>query len=170
MPRSTQTKPRKSPRLVTDEERARVAELHAAGLSRNAIAAELGRPWSTVTKIARQLGLSFDRSQTRAAVEARKVDLAAMRADLAHLALVKAKGFLDALDQPFLAFNFGGKDNTYEEHLLDRPPTGDIRNLMTAFGIATQRSLELTKFDVDPNEGASAVDAWLDHMAGQGSS
>lgn len=147
--------------LVTDEERARVRELHAQGMSRNKIADEIGRPWSTVTRICQELGLSFDRSQTRQAVEAHKVDLAALRADLAHELLVKARGFLQAMDRPFMAFNFGGKDNTYEEHELSGPPPDAIRNLMTSTGIALQRSLELSKFDSDPNEGLSAVDEWI---------
>lgn len=154
----------RTPRLVTDEERARVRELHAEGMSRNKIAEELDRPWSTVTKIAVELGLSFDRAATRQAVEAHKVDLAAMRADLAHELLSKARGFLRAMDKPFLVFSFGGKDNTYAERTLDKAPTADVRNLMTSVGIALQRSLELSKFDADPSEGLSAVDEWIEAM------
>lgn len=147
--------------------RARLTEMRDAGMSVQAIAREFGVHASTVSRWAKADGVSFDRSQTRAAVEARKVDLAAMRAELATLALQKARGFLDALDRPFLVFNFGGKDNTYAEQELDRPPTGDIRNLMTSYGIAVQRSMELSKFDADPNEGGAAVDAWLAHMIGE---
>lgn len=155
--------PRARPTL-TPAERARIAELHATGMSRNKIADEIGRSWSSVSKTAKELGLTWDRAAPRAAIEARRIDLAAMRAELAVMSLVRAKNFLEALDQPFLVFNFGGKDNTYEDHQLDKPPTGDIRNLMTSYGIAVQRSMDLSRFDTDPTAGGNDVDAWLDSM------
>lgn len=156
------------PRVTSQQrKRAQLAELHAEGLSARKIAERIGVSRQTVSRWAKADGLKFDRAQTKAATAAITADLQKMRAELAHLALVKARGFLEALDKPFLAFNFGGKDNTYAEQLLDRPPTGDIRNLMTSFGIATQRSLELSRFDQDPGAGAADVDAWLDHMAGK---
>lgn len=162
MPRS-----KRRNRTFTPQNRVRMVELHAEGLALNEIARRMGFAASTISKHAKAAGLLFDRSQTKAATAAVTADLAAMRAELAHELLVKSRRFLDALDKPFLVFNFGGKDNTYEEHTLDGPPTGDIRNLMTSTGIALQRSLELSRFDADPNEGAAAVDSWLDHMTGR---
>lgn len=149
---------------ITDAERQRVIDLIGAGTARNEIARQVGISAGSVTNIAKAAGLSFDRTASAVAVEARKVDLASLRAELAHTLLVKAKDLIADLDKPFLAFNFGGKDNTYEEHELQRPPTGDIRNLMQSAGIAMQRSMDLSKFDADPNDGAAAVDAWLDAM------
>ena len=50
--------------------RAKVPALHAKGMGRNAIAAELGLGNSTVTRIAKALGLDFSRAQTAVAVGA----------------------------------------------------------------------------------------------------
>lgn len=150
------------------EKRAMIPQLHARGLSLTAIARELGTSPATVSKYARLDGIEFDRAKTKSATAARKIDLAAMRAELAHRLLVEANHFLGSLHKPFVVFNFGGKDNTYEERTLDGPPTADIRNLLTSTGIALQRSLELSKFDADPNEGLSAVDEWLEAMTGCG--
>ena len=148
-------------RPVTDETRASVVQLHAAGKGRNEIAVELDIAAASVSAIVKAAGLSFDRSKTSVAVKAHQVDLAIQRAELAQMALATARRLLTQMEQPHLAFNFGGKDNTYAEHELKRPPTGDLRNLMTSFGIAVQRSMELSKFDADPSEGLSAVDDWL---------
>ncbi|MGW1678517.1 helix-turn-helix domain-containing protein [Saccharopolyspora sp. NPDC002376] len=52
---------------ITDADRERVRELHTQGKTRNHIASEIGRSPSTVSKIARELGLSFDRSHPRSA-------------------------------------------------------------------------------------------------------
>ncbi|MGI5196566.1 hypothetical protein ACQEVY_23440 [Streptomyces sp. CA-288835] len=47
-------------RPVTEEDYQRVAELHARGMGRNAIAREVGRVQRTVRVIAHELGLTFD--------------------------------------------------------------------------------------------------------------
>lgn len=70
------------PNLTADEQ-TRIRELHAAGTSRNDIARDLGRSGRTISRwCAGQVPpLAFDRTQIAAATEARKVDLAARRAD-----------------------------------------------------------------------------------------
>src|SRR5690606_40817928 len=60
-------------RPVTDAERARVRELHAQNKGRNEIAEAIGRSAGTITNLAREMGLSFDRSATAAATEAKKI-------------------------------------------------------------------------------------------------
>jgi hypothetical protein len=47
---------RRPPRtdLLTDEERRAIHELHGQGLTRNAIARQIGRPWTTVNRILRE--------------------------------------------------------------------------------------------------------------------
>lgn len=154
---NTPRKPSRAPRPVTDETRARVAELHGQGLGRNAIARELDLPAATVSGIARTLGLEFDRSSTALALRARQLDLAAERQQVKAMLLVRARDALEAMDAPALVYSFGGKDNTYAERLLDAPPVGDQRNLMTIAGIALTRYADLDRVDAGATTTAEAV-------------
>lgn len=71
------------PAPIPEETRARIVELAAAGWTRNAIAAEVGVARRTVTKYATAAGHTFDRTATRAATEAARIDNAAKREALA---------------------------------------------------------------------------------------
>jgi len=65
----------------TDDERAEVARLHAAGTGRNEIAAKTKIHQRRVSAIAAELGLTFVRSpHVQAAADAKKVDGKARRA------------------------------------------------------------------------------------------
>lgn len=64
---------------LTDTEKARIAELHAAGKGRNDIARDLERSGDTIHRYCKKVGLLFDRTSTKAATEARKLDNAAIR-------------------------------------------------------------------------------------------
>ena len=127
------------------EQRAR--ELFDQGLSCNAIARELGVAASTISRWARAEGLAFDRSKTELAVRARVIDIAASRTELAQKILTVAHETLDKLDGSYLVYAFGGRDNGYNEHLLDAPPIEVVRTAVTvakdAHAIAT-RTLEMT--------------------------
>ncbi len=131
------------PRPVTNRDRKAVRELHAAGKTRNDIARAIGRSSSTVTKLARELDLSFDRTATAAATEARKVDLAALRAQLAVDLTQDAIRLRGQMWQPAVVFSFGGKDNTFEQAELPEAPPRDKRNLMLTASTAIDRSLRL---------------------------
>lgn len=134
---------------VTAKQRAKVIALAEQGKGRNDIVREVGVAAGTVTKIVRDAGLSFDRKATRAATDARMADSRARRSAVAAKLLAKADQLLADMDKPFLTFNIGGKDNVYTEHLLDRAPTGDIRNLMQAASTALQRHMDLELYDAD---------------------
>lgn len=133
--------------------RARAIELIKSGMARNAVARELKIAPSVVTGIAQSEGLTFDRSSSAAAVAARQSDLKVRRVALIDELMSKAEDHLVAIDQPFLAFNFGGKDNTYEEHELDRAPTGDLLNLHRAASLALKDARELIRDDDDEGVG-----------------
>ncbi|MFJ9126987.1 hypothetical protein ACIRJS_23130 [Streptomyces sp. NPDC102340] len=77
---------------VTDADCDGVRRLHGQGLSRNAIARQIGRSASTVTKIAKAEGLRFDGGarMTGAATEARRQDLAAVRTEAQHRLYARA--------------------------------------------------------------------------------
>jgi len=117
---------------ITDEERARVKELHAQGMSRNDIARVINRSGDTVSKIAREAGLSFDRSMTIAATNARQADMAAERVRLTERLLEAADQALDAIKGPVVVYSFGGRDNTFAEETLDHAPVDMINTAIRA--------------------------------------
>lgn len=142
---------------IPEAVRQRVAELHGRKYSRNAIATELGIAPSSVTKIAGELGLTFDRSATRVATAAAQVDNAGRRAALSSRLLDEASKALDEMNGEFLVFSFGGKDNTWNERTLDGPPTGDKRNLMSVASTAIQRHLDIENRDSGAADGAVSL-------------
>lgn len=135
-------------RPVTEDERQAVARLHAEGKTRNAIARELGRSGRTITNIAVELGLSFERAgATAAATAAKKADGAARRAALQVDALEAAQRLLGQMFAPTKVFNFGGKDNTYEEAQHQEPPFRDKRDIATALQALAITALRLAEYD-----------------------
>jgi hypothetical protein len=156
--------PRPDP--VTQADHDRVAELHAKGLSRNAIAEATGRSGRTVSRIADQLGLNFERTRTAAATAAKVADGKARRAALAVALLDDAERLRTQLFAPTKAFNFGGKDNTYAETTLDQPTFSDQRNIMQAVATAVDRSVKLDEYDAGQDAGGSEVDRWLTGLTG----
>lgn len=137
---------------VTDEERAEIRRLHAEGCGRNEIARQIGRGTRTVSVVAADLGLSFDRTRTEEATRARMADLAERRTILAEALQGDAERLTEQVWQPAVVFNFGGKDNTYEKREVPEPPAADKRQLMQAAATAIDRSLRL----VPPAEDGGA--------------
>lgn len=154
--------PRMAPGL-----RAAILEDLRAGKTRNRIARDRGVSPSSVTKIAGEEGISFDRSLTKSATEAAVADARALRAITSRRFLDEANRLLDQLHQPHTAYNFGGKDNTYEEHEFPEPPVDAKRTLITAAAIAYDKHLAQERHDADDGSGLSAVDAWLRGMLGE---
>jgi transposase-like protein len=145
------------PRPVTPELRARVVALHAEGLGRNAIAREVECSSATVTKIAREAGLSFDRAATALAVRARQIDLAEARAELAASFLVRAQEALDMMDAPMILGSFGGRDNVWNETLLDAPTVEQQNTLMRTAALASKSHAELARADLAAGSTAQAA-------------
>ena len=137
--------------------RAQFRKLHAAELSASAIARELGVAKSTVSRWARAEGLSFDRSKTAEATAAKSIDLAAARTRLAEKMAARAEQLLDSLDGKYTVYNFGGKDNTYNEHELDKPPVEVIRNAVTTAGITFDKLSRIVEKDPDVSGAQSVV-------------
>lgn len=137
-----------SPRPVTQADYDRVKELHAQGLGRNAIAREIHRGERTVTRLAHEQGLSFDRAgATAKATEAKKADGAARRARLQVEALEAAQKLMGQMFQPALVYNFGGKENDYNSTTLEEPPFADKRNIATAIQALAATALKLAEYD-----------------------
>ncbi|MGW0933137.1 helix-turn-helix domain-containing protein [Streptomyces sp. NPDC002644] len=132
------------PRPITDQDRRRVAELHAQNLGRNEIAKAIGRSPDTVSRIAKALGLSFARAaQVEAATVVRKADLAARRAALAEALQQHAELELTKLTTRTLYFEWGGKDHKYDERWQAEPTPADRRAIMSTLATAVDRSLKL---------------------------
>lgn len=157
------------PPRTPDHVRAAILDdIRAGTKSCRAIAAHHGVSHSTVSSIAKAAGLdAFDRSDTKKATEAAQADNAADRARIARRFLLKADELLDQMDLPHTVFNFGGKDNTFNSHTFEKPPTGDLRNLIVAAATAVDKHMKLDLHDRE-DATTSAVDAWLRAMTGGG--
>lgn len=156
---------------ISDDERNHIIDLINQGLTRNQIAETSGRGQATITRIAASIGHNFlaaadQRTQTSLtrAHEARSAYSAERRALIAARLTVEAERLLDQLHEEHLAFNFGGKDNTYEEHRLVEPPVDAKRQLVQAAREAMRTVLDIDRHDNRQEEGLAAVDEWLRGM------
>lgn len=151
------------PKRIDDRMREAVMVDARAGMNRNAIARKHGLSASTITLIAREHAHSFDRGTTVIATKVLIADMAKMRADLAARLLKAAMDEVELLDKPCIEFNFGGKDNTYNEHQFDKPTNGARSVILGNVDKAVRGHLALVKHDADP--GLPAVRSLLDVMA-----
>ncbi|MFE5912076.1 helix-turn-helix domain-containing protein [Streptomyces wedmorensis] len=140
-------------RPITDKDRDQVRALHAEGKSRNDIARQLQRSPSTVSKLAADLGLTFDRApEVAAATNVRKADLAARRAAMAETLQDVAEREIAKMTQPHLYWEWGGKDHKYDERMQPEPTPADRRTMMATASAALDRSLKL----VPPKDDGAA--------------
>lgn len=144
-----------------------LTDITTGKLSRNAIATKHGVSPATVGNIAKAQGLTdpFDRTATKNATEALRADNKAKRLELQALFLQRSREALLAMDQQFVVFKIGGKDNVYTEHEVPIPPTGDQRNLMIIAATGLDKALVIERHDTDDRQ-LSAVDTWLAAMMG----
>ncbi|WP_371652486.1 MULTISPECIES: helix-turn-helix domain-containing protein [unclassified Streptomyces] len=149
-------------RPIDDRDREQVRRLHAQGKARNEIARAIKRSPSTVSKIAAACDppLTFERSpEVVAATEARRIDLAARRAQLAEQLHTDAERLRAQLWEPTTLGAFGGKDNVWSETRLDRPTFGDQRQILAAAGTAIEKSIKLAP--AEGGEDATQVRSML---------
>ncbi|MFG2780812.1 helix-turn-helix domain-containing protein [Streptomyces prunicolor] len=154
--------------LVEPSERAEIIRLHGEGKGRNEIARLTQRAQRTVSIICADEGLTFDTTMTEEATRHRIAQLAVLRADTAMDLHVDGMKLTQQMWEPAKIFNFGGKDNTYNEKDVDEPPADVKRSLMTAAGIAFEKSLKLVPPEREDAEGLAAVDQWLRGMMPSG--
>ncbi|GAA2772869.1 helix-turn-helix domain-containing protein [Saccharopolyspora taberi] len=133
---------------VTDTERARVRELHEQGKTRNDIAKLMGRSPGTVTVIARELGLSFDRSATAAATEAKQRDNRARRAELVDRLYTRAERVLETLEADEYRFT-ATTINGIETERLGHVPAQDERHLSSSISTHLTTAAKLEAIDAD---------------------
>lgn len=134
-------------RKVTAADKDRVRDLHARGYGRNAIARETGWSAGTITTIVDELGLSFDRTLTKAATSARKADAAMLRSELELQLLEDAQQLRAQIWQEHEYISYGGKDFVKRSWTQDQPSPVDKLKLMQAAGAAIDRSIRLGEVD-----------------------
>lgn len=136
------------PRPVTQADYDQVRQLHAQGKTRNEIGRALGRSGRTISRIAVELGLSFERSgATAAATAAKKADAASRRAKLQVDALDGAQKLMDQMFAPTVVFNFGGKENDYNSREHPEPPFRDKQAIANAIQALAGTALKLAEYD-----------------------
>lgn len=131
-------------RPITDKDRAAVRRLHAEGKTRNEIARQLKRSPSTVSKLAVEQGLSFDRAGDIAiATENKRAQLADRRATLALDLQTDAERLRAQLWQACTVGEFAGKEGHWQSVDLPQPRFGDQRQIISSAATAIQQSLRL---------------------------
>lgn len=151
---------------LTDDERAEIVRLIESGKPCRDIAKQVGRSADTISRIARSIGWTFGRPNLARAREAQSAYSAERRAELAAKATERAQEMLAKMDGRYLVFNFGGKDNTYEEHELEEPPVDALRAMAQTFRDLMRTVLDIDRHDNRADEGMAAVDQWLRDMIG----
>lgn len=149
----------------TDDDSAKLAELHESGLSLHAIAKEMVRSKDTINRWAAKFGLTFDRAMTAKAAEAVHVDNKSKRVTLEARLLDEGGKILDQLWEPAIVFSFGGANNTFADHVLDKPTFGDQKAIMQTVSTALTAANKLSELSNDGHD-LPAVDAWLEAMTG----
>lgn len=132
---------------LTKRELDRIRAMHGEGKTRNDIAKALGRSASTITAACNKMGLSFDRSKTKAATEAKVADARAKRAQLMNDLLDDAERLRQQLFAPTVIWSFGGKDNTFNSKKVPLPPVKDQRDIVNAVSTTITASLRLDEHD-----------------------
>jgi transposase-like protein len=155
---------RKPSKPITDAERAQIIEAVNAGETRNDIARKMKRSPSSVSKIAHAAGLGFDRSKTAAATKAKQADNRERRARIASQMLDDVEKLQSQMFAPTLVYNFGGRDNTYNEHKLDQPSFRDKRDLATSIRQLMTTVLDTERID-QPQAGHGVMEQLVDAIA-----
>ncbi|WP_167131936.1 hypothetical protein [Paramicrobacterium chengjingii] len=150
-------------RKITDQQRLEVLALQAQGIARNEIARRTGVSAGSVTRICQAADRNFDRSAVKDAIEARQVDLADARLNLAYRLNNVANDMIDMIDQPFTVYNFGGKDNTFEQAELDSAPVEARRTIVTSAAIVFDKISRIVERDT--STGVESAHSLLDSLA-----
>lgn len=162
-------------RLSDQEKEALLADIKATyGTSEGSVrklAARHGTSDATVRRLAAEHSVQAGagiaaRDRTKNATEAKMADMAARRAEISQRMIDVAQQALDDMQSPAMIYNFGGKDNTYNEREVPRPPTGDQRNLMIIAATALDKHRMLDQYDSQQGF-AAVVDDWLGDMLGR---
>lgn len=148
---------------LSKAERARIVKLHGQGLSRNAIAKEVGRSLGSVTAVVKAAGLTFPQVQHPATVAARELSvrertIAAHERHLRILELQQGK-LLGGYETHTWRTKLKGAGGAEHVEDLDFIPSDDEKNLTTAMTSATAALKNLTPVgDAEKDAALSVVE------------
>jgi hypothetical protein len=149
---------------LTAKQRATILKLHADGLGRNQIARTTGLGAATVTKVIHEAGLSFDRTATKAAVEARRIDLADARTRLTERLYTRATSILDRLEADTYTAVMRASFGEEKPQTLQFVPARDERDLAAALGVLATQAARLEQVG---NPAGEKVKGLLGEIADQ---
>lgn len=152
--RARQRRETMAPKLA-DDERAAITEAIRAGGSRAEVARRFGRSPDTVGRIAQAEGLSFDRSATQVATEARRADNAAKRAELISgmyddARRLRRQMFAPAVERKAMVVSDGSEMGSHVEIVdieLEQPTFGDKRNIAVSVKVLADGAKGLEAVD-----------------------
>jgi transposase-like protein len=144
------------PARVPDDEREQIIAEFATGKSCRQIAKQFGRATQTISNIARDAGHSFGQTNAEHARAVKAVYDSERRAriianELEAIERLQAQRFAETL-----VYNFGGRENTYNEHMIAEPDFRSKRDLTAAISTAVKTVMEL-----DRAEQANSADELL---------
>jgi len=147
---------------LTPEEIETIKRMHAEGASLRATARALGRPHTTISRAAREMGLTWDRAtQTAAATAAAAADNRARRHRVIDRLYGQIEAILDRLEAPTYTY-VATTVNGIETITLNEPPAHEVKALMQALGSAATTAAKLEAVDSDYDaEGARSMLAGL---------
>jgi len=149
-----------------------LSDIQAGLLGRNAIARRHDVAPSTVGSIAVDAGMpaAFVRElpEPEPLPGPLAADAKARRAHLEERFLAEAELMLEELHRPYVAYSFGGRDNTYAEHQLPAPPDTARRNLMVSAAVAMDKALAISRHDSSATDGVTEVAVWVRTRMGGG--
>jgi transposase-like protein len=132
------------PPRIPDTKRQAIADAIRAGGKRNEIAREHGVSYGTVTNIATEQNLDqpFDRSATARATELKRVDNAALRAEISAALLADSGRLRERMWQPSEQLLPSGQIIT-----LELPPARDVRDFAQAIQSNMRTHMEQDRHD-----------------------
>lgn len=134
--------------LPSEKRDAVLAAIRVGGKSLNQIAKDCGVAKATVSKIAKESGLTdaFDRTRTEAATRAHAIDARARREQLKLDLLGDAKRLRERAWDEYEVIVDSRTDGPTTMK-LDLPPLQDVRAAYAAIGIAIDKSMRLDQYD-----------------------
>ncbi len=151
---------------VTPQERQAIITALNNGTPYAQIAADTHRGKSTISRIAQEIGHQAGQSNANRAREARSAYSAERRAEQAARCSEEIDNLLDQLHKPWLAFNFGGKDNTFAGKVMPEPSVEAKRAIIQSVRELMRTVLDVDRHDNRADEGGALVDQWLQALTG----
>jgi hypothetical protein len=158
------------PRAIPDATRRKIEEALRArektGDSQGKIARRFKVAGSTVNKIAREIGVSFDRSSTQNATAAVEADAERLRSEIMLLGYQRGLAFLKATDTAYKIHSWGDFGRTLYEAEVERPPAADIRHLVGAAKMAIDTAENIRNARRSDNSDDSLWKAFMRQVVG----